>query len=115
MTISFDDFAKVDIRIGTVVEADVPQWSHWVLRMKVDLGSELGIRTAFSGIMKFYKPEELVNNQYPFVVNIEPKKIGPDRELSEVMMVMAVPKDDEETKPILFSLGERVENGVKVR
>lgn len=115
MTISFDDFAKVDIRMGTVVEADVPEWSHWVLRMKVDLGPELGVKTAFSGIMKFYKPEELVNNQYPFVVNIDPKKIGPDREMSEVMMVMAVPKDDEETKPLLFALGDRVENGVKVR
>ncbi|MEK7526365.1 MAG: methionine--tRNA ligase [Patescibacteria group bacterium] len=112
--INFEDFQKIDIRIGTVVSAEVPEWSHWVMKIKVDLG-DLGIKTAFSGIMKFYKPQELVGKQFPFVVNLEPKKIGPDKEISEVMMIMVVPKDDEETAPILFSLQESVANGTKVR
>lgn len=113
--INFEEFQNVDIRVGTIVEAGVPEWSHWVIRLKVDLGEELGIKQAFSGIMKFYKPEDLLNKQFPFVVNLEPKTIGPEKELSEVMMIMAVPKDDEETKPILFSLSEKVPNGTKVR
>lgn len=113
--ISFEDFQKVDIRIGTVLEADIPEWSHWVMRIKVDLGEELGTKTAFSGIMKFYKPEELIGKQFPFVVNLKPKTIGPDKELSEIMMVMAVPKDDEETPPVLFQLQSEVANGTKVR
>ena len=112
--INFEDFQKIDIRIGTVVSAEVPEWSHWVMKIKVDLG-DLGIKTAFSGIMKFYKPQELVGKQFPFVVNLEPKKIGPDKEISEVMMIMVVPKDDEEPAPILFSLQESVANGTKVR
>lgn len=112
--ISFDDFEKVDIRMGTVVSADVPKWSHWVIRMEVDLGSEIGIKKAFSGIMKYFKPKDLEGKQFPFVVNLEPKKIGPDKELSEAMMIMAVPKDDEETPTVLFQLPERVENGTKV-
>jgi len=113
--ITFDQFEKVDIRIGTVIKAEVPEWSHWVIRMEVDLGPEIGIKKAFSGIMKFFKPKDLEGKQFPFVINLEPKKIGPDRELSEAMMIMAVPKDDEETPTILFKLQKKVSNGTKVR
>ena len=113
--VTFDDFEKVDIRMGTVVSADVPVWSHWVIRMEVDFGPEIGIKKAFSGIMKFFKPEDLQGKQFPFVVNLEPKKIGPERELSEAMMIMAVPKEDEETPTVLFKLQKKVPNGTKVR
>ena len=113
--INFTKFQNVDIRVGTIIEAEVPEWSHWVIRLKVDLGEELGVKKAFSGIMKFYKPKDLLNKQFPFVVNLEPKTIGPEKELSEAMMIMAVPNDDEKTKPILFDLSEKVPNGTKVR
>jgi len=114
-TINFSDFEKVDIRIGTVVKAEVPSWSHWVMRITVDLGEELGEKQCFSGIMKFFKPEELVGEQFPFVTNLEPRKIGPEKELSEAMMIMAVPGDDEETPTVLFKLQKKVPNGTKVR
>lgn len=113
--INFSEFQNVDIRIGTVVEATVPEWSHWVMKIKVDLGEKLGIKIAFSGIMKFYKPTDLVGKQFPFVVNLEPKTIGPEKELSEAMMIMAVENDDEKTKPILFKISKKVANGTKVR
>lgn len=118
--ISFDDFEKVDIRMGTVVTADVPEWSHWVIRMTVDLGEELGIKKCFSGIMKFFTPEQLTGKQFPFVVNLKPRTIGPDKELSEAMMIMATPTGgqavpDEETPTVLFNLPEIVPNGTKVR
>jgi len=113
--ISLDDFSKVDIRIGTVIKADVPGWSHWVIRIEVDLGPEIGKKKGFSGIMKFFKPEDLEGKQFPFVVNLEPKKIGPEHELSEAMMIMAVPKEDEETPTVLFKLQKKVPNGTKVR
>lgn len=117
--ITFDDFKKVDIRIGTVIAADVPSWSHWVMRLKVDLGDGLGVKTVFSGIMKFYKPDELINKQFPFVVNLGPKKIGPQSEdgsyeYSEGMMIMAVVGNDEETAPVLFDIKSAVPNGTKV-
>jgi len=113
-TVSIEDFQNLDIRIGTVTEAQVPEWSHWVIKMKVDLGDEIGVKQGFSGIMKFYKPEDLVGRQFPFIVNLEPKKIGPEKEPSEVMMLMAVPGETEEDKPILFNLSEKVPNGTKV-
>ena len=112
--ITFDQFSAVDIRMGTVVNADVPEWSHWVIRLEIEFGDEIGKKICFSGIMKFYKPEDLVGKQFPFVVNLEPKKIGPEHELSEAMMIMAVPKDDEETPTILFKLQKKVPNGTKV-
>ena len=74
-TISFEDFEKVDIRMGTVVEATVPEWSHWVMKLTVDLGEEIGERIIFAGVMKHYKPEELIGKQLPFVVNIAPKRL----------------------------------------
>lgn len=114
-TITFDQFSAIDIRIGTVVKAEVPEWSHWVIKLTVDFGSEIGQKVCFSGIMKFYKPEDLEGNQYPFVTNLAPKKIGPDGDMSECMMIMAVPVDDEETPTVLFSLPEKVANGTIVR
>lgn len=114
--IDFSDFEKVEIRIGTVVEASVPEWSHWVMRIKADFGGEVGIKQAFSGIMKFYKPEDLIGKQFPFVINLKPKNVGPDREPSEVMMIMVDPGEgDNDVRPILFNLLEEVPNGSKVR
>jgi len=120
--ITFDQFEAVDMRIGTVTNAEVPAWSHWVMRITVDLGTEIGEKKCFSGIMKFFKPEDLIGKQFPFVVNLKPRTIGPEKELSEVMMIMACPGDSspdekvqEETPTVLFQLPEKVENGTKVR
>lgn len=113
--ITYDDFSKVVIKIGTVVKAEVPQWSHWVMKLTVDLGEEVGTRTIFSGIMKFYEPKDLEGKQFPFVVNLKPKKIGPQGDMSEGMMIMSVPAEDETTPPVLFKLIKKVPNGTIVR
>lgn len=130
--INYDQFEKVDIRIGTVVSSEVPEWSHWVMRLKVDFGEEIGQRTIFSGIMKFYKPEDLIGKQFPFVVNLKPKRIGPANEegvyeYSHGMMMMSegdinVSSTDpsaaeagEDIAPVLFNLQKEVPNGAVVR
>lgn len=115
MFLPFEQFSQVDIRIGTVVKAEIPDWSHWVMRLEVDFGKEVGNKICFSGIMKFFKPEDLLDKQFPFVVNLEPKKIGPFKELSECMMLMAVVSEDENEAPVLFSLQKKVPDGTKVR
>src|SRR3989304_10020704 len=89
--ISIVDFQKLDIRVGTVTKAEVPEWSHWVMKLTVDLGEEIEKKTVFAGIMKHYKPEEIEGKQFPFVVNLEPKKIGPEGDLSEGMRLAAGP------------------------
>lgn len=113
--ITFKDFQKLDIRVGTVVKAEVPKWSHWVMKLIVDLGLEMGEKTIFAGIMKFFKSKDLEGKQFPFIVNLEPKKIGPEGDTSEGMMLMAVEKDDEKTPPVLFKLQKKVPNGTRVR
>lgn len=118
--VDFGDFQKLDIRIGTVVKAEVPEWSHWVMKLTVDLGNGLGEKTIFAGIMKFYKPEEVEGRQFAFVVNLKPKKIGPEGDFSEGMMLMAeggldLSDDDEEVAPVPISPEKKVPNGVLVR
>ena len=112
--ITFADLKKVDIRIGTVIKAQVPSWSHWVMKLDVDFGSELGKKICFAGIMKFFSPKDLEKKQFPFILNLEPKTIGPNKEESECMMLMAVPKEDEKTPPVLFKPAKKVPNGTKV-
>ncbi len=116
-TASFSDFQKLDIRIGTVIEAVIPEWSHWVMKLKVNFGPEMGDRTVFAGIIKFYQPEDLIGKQFPFVVNIEPKKIGPKQadgiqNFSQGMMLAAC---ETENKPILLSPLEKLPPGAKIR
>jgi methionine--tRNA ligase beta chain len=122
--ISFKDFQKLDIRIGTVLKAEVPKWSHWVIKLAVNFGSEFGEKTVFAGMLGFYKPESFVGRQFPFVVNMEPKKIGPKGDISEGMMLAASLKLEkpieiagEETfeKPILLGFSEKVPDGTRIR
>lgn len=119
-TISFSDFQKLDIRIGTVVEASVPEWSHWVMKLGVDFGPEIGTKSVFAGIMKYFQPDDVLGKQFPFVVNIEPKKIGPiepdgTQNYSESMMLAACDPEHPDDKPVFFRLWKKVPNGTKVR
>ncbi len=121
--INFKDFQKVDIRIGTVTKAELPSWSHWVIKLTVDLGEEIGERTIFTGMLGFYEPDYFVGKQFPFVVNLEPKKIGPEGDFSEGMLMAASSKliapiqiagEDTNEEPVLFTVMKKVPNGTKV-
>ena len=72
--ISFEDFKKLEIRIGKIVSAEKLENSEKLLKLMVDFGSEQ--RQILSGIAKFYTPEELVGKLCPFVVNLEAKTIA---------------------------------------
>jgi tRNA-binding EMAP/Myf-like protein len=200
--VSFKQFQELDIRIGTVVKAEVPKWSHWVIKLTVDMGelsTDNGLQTTagqgkngettdnglltsdkvqvqvqeedrnkiskldpstalrmtksdpstrsarsgrqgrtivvFAGLLGFYKPEELEGKQFPFIVNLEPKKIGPEGDYSEGMMLAGAEKliklvkvvdpsftqgsgraqEETDEKPILLIPSEKVPSGTKVR
>ena len=72
--IQYEDFAKLDIRIGTVVAAEMVPETDKLIKCTIDLG-ELGMRTIVSGIATWKKPEELVGKQLPYVVNLAPKML----------------------------------------
>ena len=67
--ISYDDFAKVEIRVGTVVAAEPVPETDKLLKCTVDFG-EFGVRTIVSGIAQFRKPEEIIGKQLPYIVNL---------------------------------------------
>jgi len=71
--ISFDEFTKMDIRIGTVTEAEKVPKTKKLLKLKIDTGVDE--RTVVSGIAEYYPPEEIVNKQVNIVINLAPKKI----------------------------------------
>jgi methionyl-tRNA synthetase len=64
----------LDLRIGTVIECIEKEGSEKLLKLTVDFGEE-GARTIFSGIKKWYKPEDLKGKQFVFVFNLEPRKM----------------------------------------
>lgn len=108
-TIDYNDFEKLDIRVGRVLSATAPDWSNKLLRMEVDLGEEIGTRVLFSGIRKWYSPDEVIGKNMQFVVNMQPKKMGDEE--SQGMLIMV----DTEEKPILVFLPEGLTPGSVVR
>ncbi len=108
-TITYEDFEKLDIRVGRVIEASIPDWSNKLIELKVDFGQEIGEKTILSGIKKWYSPEDLQGKNFPFIINLAERKMGPG--VSQGMMIMA----DDEEKPVVFSLPDDVAPGVMVR
>ncbi|MBI5456262.1 hypothetical protein HY969_00825 [Candidatus Kaiserbacteria bacterium] len=72
--ISYEDFAKLDIRIGTILAVERVPETDKLLKCTIDFG-ELGQRTIVSGIAQFREPETLVGKQCPYIVNLEPKML----------------------------------------
>ncbi len=108
-TITYEDFDKLDLRTGTVVAAEAPEWSQKLLQFTVDFGPEIGQKTIMSGIKEWYAPEDFIGNTYVFVVNLAERKMGPG--VSQGMMIMADPAE----KPLPFSIPFPVEPGTVVR
>lgn len=110
MTISFDDFEKVDIRIGTIVEAEIfPEARKPAFKLKIDFGPDIGVKKSSAQITKRHRLEELKGRQVMAVVNFPPRQIGPF--MSEVL-TLGFP--DEENEVVLAAVSHPVPNGGKL-
>ena len=84
--ITYDDFRKTDIRVGTIIEAEpFPQARRPAYKLKIDFGEVIGLRRSSVQIVPNYRLEELVGRQIAAVINFPPKQIGPF--ISEVLVL----------------------------
>jgi methionyl-tRNA synthetase len=102
--ITFDEYAKTEVMVGTIVAAVVPEGSAKLIQFSVDFGTET--RTIFSGIKEWYSPDELVGVKTLWVTNIPPKKT-PFGESAGMLFAV----DTTEGKPHIVRVGPEVANG----
>ncbi|MDO9363339.1 MAG: tRNA-binding protein [Sphingopyxis sp.] len=109
-SISFDDFLKVDIRIGTIVEVEpFPEARKPAFKLKIDFGPAIGIRKSSAQIVDRYTQHELKGRQVAAVVNFPPRQIG--KFMSEVLTLGFA---DEAGAVILFAPDRTVPNGSRL-
>jgi len=109
MEISWSDFEKVEMRVGTVLSAEAfPEARSPAYKMQIDFGSELGIKKTSAQITTRYALDELVGKQVIAVVNFPKKQIGPF--MSECLVLGAVDEKD----VTLLVPGLAVENGLRI-
>ena len=107
MTISFDDFLKVDVRVGTIIGVqEFPEARKPAFKLWVDFGADMGTRKTSAQITKYYTPEKLIGRQVAAVVNFPPKQVG--KFMSEIL-VLGFPDPDGEV--VLIGIDREVPNG----
>lgn len=105
--ITYDDFIKLDIRIGTVTAAEKVQGTDKLIRLEIDLGE--GTRQVVAGMALTYTPEDFIGKQVPILVNLEPRKL---RGIESQGMILAA---DVGGKPIMLIPEREVPPGSPVR
>lgn len=85
--IQYSDFEKLDLRVGKIIAATIPEWSQKLLEFRVDFGSEIGQKTILSGVKAWYVPDDFIGKHYVFVINLAERQMG--QGVSQGMMLMA--------------------------
>jgi len=108
--IAFADFERVDIRVGTVIDAQpFPEARKPALKLTIDFGDDLGVKRSSAQLTVHYRPDQLIGRQVCAVVNFPPRQIGPF--LSEVL-TLGMP--DEDGAVVLLKPDFKVPNGGKM-
>ncbi len=109
-TITYDDFTRVDVRVGTILEAaPLEGLRKPALRLLIDFGPEIGVRKSSAQITVHYQPDSLIGRQVAAVVNFPPRQIG--KFMSEVL-TLGFPAEDGSV--VLVVPDKKVPNGGKL-
>lgn len=108
MEVAFKEFLKLDMRVGKIVDAEHLEGSKNLIKMIVDFGFEK--RQSVAGLLQYYKPEELVDKKYAFVLNLERKKF-----MGVESQCMVLAAEDEKDNVILIAPESDVAVGSKIR
>ena len=107
--ITWNDFEKVEMRVGTILEAnDFPEARKPAYQLTIDFGAEIGIKKSSAQITKRYSKEELIGKQIIAVVNFPKKQIG--KFMSDCLVLGAINEDE----VVLLSPNLKVENGLRI-
>lgn len=106
--ISFDDFSKVELKVGTVLEAENVEESEKLIKLMVDLGEDKP-RQILAGVKEWYSPSDFVGKQVVVVVNLEPRTM---MGLESVGMMLAA---DSEDGPVFLTVPKKVPPGTKIK
>ncbi|MBU2564015.1 methionine--tRNA ligase subunit beta [Patescibacteria group bacterium] len=105
--ISFEDFQKLDIRIGEILEAEPVPETDKLFKLKIDLGNEQ--RDLVAGIADTYSAQDIIGKQIPILINLEPKTI---KGIESKGMILAI---DVDNKATLIHPDKKIINGSKIR
>lgn len=111
-TISYDDFAKLDLRVATVTACEPHPNADRLLKMQIDLG-EMGPRQILAGIRQFEQPEDLIGKQIVVVANLEPRNIRGEQS-NGMLMAATVGEGNEMTDVVILTPTRTVSNGSAV-
>ncbi len=107
MTIEFEDFLKIDVRVGTITDVqDFPEARKPAYKLFIDFGEDIGLKKSSAQITENHKIEDLIGSQVIAVLNFKPRQIGPF--MSEVL-VLGLP--DNENNVVLLQPTQQVPNG----
>lgn len=107
--ITIDDFKKVDMRVGTIIDASINKGARKpAYKLKIDFGEDIGIKNSSAQITDLYEPEDLINKQVVAVINFEPVKIS---QVKSEVLVLGV---DTSLGVALLNIDKKVLNGSRI-
>jgi methionine--tRNA ligase beta chain len=107
MEISFQEFQKLDLRVGTIIEANQIPGSRNLIRMIVNFGTEK--RQAVAGLLQWYKPEELTGKKGAFILNLERRKL-----MGVESQCMILAAEDDKGNVVILQPEKEIKEGSKI-